>query len=156
MDIPIPEGMTDAAMFALIVGFLSPLVLNLIVKATWRPWAKSVTAFLWSVVVGSLTAWFAGAFTGLGVISTILLVLVVSITAYQNFWKQVAPSMQRGSNEKAVNEAQEQVDEIRSIAAPIATAQAQAVIEATPVVSVAQFENQGDPLADRLTELRPE
>lgn len=100
MDIAIPEGMGDAAMLALIVGFLSPIVLNFIVKATWPSWGKALTAFGWSVLVGVGTIAVTGAWNGLSVVSTILLILVVSITTYQNFWKQVAPDMQRGSAEK--------------------------------------------------------
>lgn len=111
MDIQIPEGMGDAAMLSLIVGFLSPIVLNFIVKATWPSWAKALTAFGWSVLVGLATIWVTGAWNGLSIVSTILLILVVSITAYQNFWKQVAPTMQRGTAEKvAAQEAQHQMD----------------------------------------------
>lgn len=105
LDIPIPEGMGDSAMLALIVGFLSPIVLNFIVKATWPSWAKSLVAFGWSIIIGGLTAWFAGAFTGLSIVSTILLVFVMAITTYQLFWRQVAPNMQRGSAEKVALEA---------------------------------------------------
>lgn len=119
MNIVVPEGMTDSAMLALIVGFLSPLVLNFIVKATWPNWSKSLAAFLWSALAGSITAYFAGAFTGLGVVSTVLLVLVVSITAYQNFWKQVAPTLQRGSAEKAALVVEEKNREASIIAAKV-------------------------------------
>lgn len=104
MDIVIPEGMTDAAMLALIIGFVSPLVLNFIVKATWPSWAKSLSAFAWAVVLGVATIAVTGAWNGMSVVTTILLILVVSITTYQNFWRNVAPDMQRGSAEKAAIE----------------------------------------------------
>jgi hypothetical protein len=81
MDIAIPEGMTDAALLAVIIGFLSPLVLNFIVSATWPAWAKSLAAFLFSAVAGVLTAWITGALQGLSILSTVLLILVVSITS---------------------------------------------------------------------------
>lgn len=97
----IPAEMTDAAMWAVIVGFISPLVLNFIVSATWPAWAKALTAFGFSAVVGTITAVIAGAYEGLGIPSTILLTLVVAITSYQSFWKQIAPNLQRGSAEKA-------------------------------------------------------
>lgn len=97
----IPAEMTDAAMWAVIVGFISPLALNFIVSAMWPAWVKALTAFGFSAVVGTITAVIAGAYEGLGIPSTILLTLVVAITAYQSFWKQIAPNLQRGSAEKA-------------------------------------------------------
>ena len=116
MDIVIPEGMTDAAMLSLIIGFVSPLVLNFIIKATWPSWAKSLTAFGWAVVLGVVTIAVTGAWSGMSVLSTILLILVVSITTYQNFWRNVAPNMQRGSAEKAALEEQKTVVEQEKIA----------------------------------------
>lgn len=127
MDITLPEGMDDAAMLALIIGFVSPVVLNFIIKATWPSWAKSLTAFAWSVVLGVLTVWVAGAWDGLSIISTILLILVVSITAYQQFWRQVAPNMQRGSAEKAAAEQAEQRAVITETAATVADSVARRV-----------------------------
>lgn len=123
-----PVEMTDAAMWAVIVGFLSPLALNVIVKATWPAWVKSLIAFVFSAVVGSITAVIAGAYEGLGIPSTILLTLVVAITSYQNFWKQVAPTMQRGSEAKAKIDAKEQREEVAIVAAPIAASVAQQVV----------------------------
>ena len=128
MNITIPEEMNDAAMLALIIGFLSPLVLNFIVKATWPAWAKSLSAFAFAAVAGVLTAWITGAFEGLSIVSTVLLILVVSITAYQNFWKQVAPGMQRGADEKAVQDEAAKRAEIVEVAAPVAANVAQQVV----------------------------
>ena len=138
MNITIPEEMNDAAMLALIIGFLSPLVLNFIVKATWPAWAKSLAAFAFAAVAGVLTAWITGAFEGLSVISTILLILVVSITAYQNFWKQVAPGMQRGANEKAVQDEAAKRAEIVEVAAPVAANVAQQVVNDQTVLPEAE------------------
>src|SRR6478735_2494661 len=127
MNIEIPEGMTDAAMLALIIGFLAPLVLNLIVNATWPKWAKSLVAFAFAAVAGIVTAWITGAFEGLSIVSTILLILVVSITSYQNFWKQVAPNLQRAAA-KAAMEAEEKQAAIADAAVPVASAVAQQVV----------------------------
>lgn len=93
----IPEGMTDTAMWAVVVGFVSPLVLKFLIAAKWRPWVKSAVAFLFSAIIGTLTALLTGAFEGLGIPSTILLVLVVSIASYKGFWDNVVPTMQRGA-----------------------------------------------------------
>lgn len=120
MEIDIPEGMTDAAALAFIIGFLAPLVLNFIINATWPKWVKPLVAFAFAAVAGVLTAWVTGAFEGLSIISTILLILVVSITSYQNFWLKVAPNMQRGSAAKAALDAEEKRAEIAAVAAPVA------------------------------------
>lgn len=96
----IPADFSDAALWAIIVGFFSPIALNLIVSALWPSWLKSVAAFIFAAVVGTITAFIAGAYEGLGIPSTILLTLVVAITAYQNFWRQVAPNMQRDTKAK--------------------------------------------------------
>lgn len=100
----IPADMTDASMWAVIVGFFIPVILNFIVSATWRPWVKSAIAFVASAVAGAGTAFFTGAYEGLGIPSTILLTFVVSIAAYSQFWKQIAPTMQRNAAEKIARE----------------------------------------------------
>ncbi len=129
MDIVIPEGMTDAALLSVIIGFLAPLVLNFIVSATWPAWAKSLAAFVFAAVAGVLTAWITGALSGLSILSTILLILVISITSYQNFWKQIAPNLQRGSEKKAAIVVEEKDREASVIAAQAAAK----VEEALPI-----------------------
>jgi Na+-transporting methylmalonyl-CoA/oxaloacetate decarboxylase gamma subunit len=128
MDIVIPEGMTDAALLAVIIGFLAPLVLNFIVSATWPAWAKSLAAFAFAAVAGVLTAWITGAFEGLSIVSTVLLILVVSITAYQNFWKQVAPNMQRDSAKAEAIKDEKKEAEVAAVAVPVAAKVAQQVV----------------------------
>lgn len=99
----IPSEMTDAAMWAVIVGFVSPIALKFIVSAAWPSWAKTLTAFLFAAVVGTITAVIAGAYAGLGIPSTILMTLVVSITAYQNFWRPIGTT-NRGTEKSVTNE----------------------------------------------------
>lgn len=132
MDIAIPEGMTDAALLSVIIGFLAPLVLNLIVSATWPAWAKSLAAFAFAAVAGVLTALVTGALDGLSIVSTILLILVISITAYQNFWKQIAPNLQRGSAAKAAIVVEEKDREASVLAAQAAAK----VEESLPIARV--------------------
>jgi hypothetical protein len=105
MDNLIPADMTDAAMWAVIVGFFVPVVVNFIVSADWKPATKTVIAFVTSAVAGAGTAFFTGAYEGLGVPSAILLTFVVAIAAYAQFWKQVAPTMQRGAAAKIERDA---------------------------------------------------
>jgi len=93
MNIEIPQGLTDAAMWSLVVGFFSPIVLDLIIQTGWSTRIQSIVAFLFSAVVGAVTALLTGAFTGAGVVTTILLVFVVAISTYKGFWKGVAPDL---------------------------------------------------------------
>lgn len=144
MDIAIPEGMTDAALLSVIIGFLAPLVLNFIVSATWPAWAKSLAAFAFSAVAGVLTAIVTGALDGLSIVSTILLILVISITAYQNFWKQVAPNLQRDSEKKAAIVVEEKNREASVIAAQAADQAAAKVVAELPLSEVATVDP--DPL----------
>lgn len=85
----IPADMTDTAMWSVVVGFFVPVVLNFIVSAAWSKPIKAVVSFAFSAVVGTVTALLAGAYTGMAIPSAILLTVVVAITAYQNFWRQV-------------------------------------------------------------------
>ncbi len=85
----IPSGMTDVTAWAIIVGFFSPVVLNFIIAKKWETHWKTIAAFAWSAIVGTITAIIGGAYEGLGIPSAILLTLVVSITAYKNFWEKV-------------------------------------------------------------------
>ena len=95
----ITTDMSEAAMWALIVGFLTPIVLKWVVNAEWKPWVKTVVSLVFSAVVGTITALIAGAYEGLGIPATILLTFVVSITAYQNFWSKVGVT-NRNTDEK--------------------------------------------------------
>lgn len=101
----IPSDMTDAAMWAVIVGFFVPVVINFIVNAAWSPALKASVAFLVSAIAGAGTAFFTGAYEGLGIPSAILLTFVVAIASYSQFWKNVAPTMQRGAAAKIEREA---------------------------------------------------
>lgn len=93
----LPTNISEASMWAIVVGFFMPLIINFVINAKWVPWKKVLVAFLVSAVVGTITALIAGAYEGLGIPSIILLTLVVSITAYQNFWRQIAPNLQNRS-----------------------------------------------------------
>lgn len=98
MNIDIPQNLSDAAMLAIIVGFLQPLVLQFILQSGWSAKLQALAAFGFSIVTGSATAYFAGAFTGLGVVSSVLLVAVVSISFYQGFWKKVTPGLKSATS----------------------------------------------------------
>lgn len=98
MDIVIPEGMSDAALLALIVGFFQPVVLDFIIQSKWSKRVQALVAFLFSIVVGIVVALVSGVLTGLGVVSAILLVAAVSITFYKGFWKETLPGLKSGTD----------------------------------------------------------
>jgi hypothetical protein len=92
--------LTDAGMWALIVAFASPLVLAIVQQPRWSAAVRAVVTVLFSALAGTLTAYFAGAFTGRNVVSTILLVLVATIVFYKGFWKPtgVAPGIESATS----------------------------------------------------------
>ncbi|MCL1871941.1 MAG: hypothetical protein FWF90_16215 [Promicromonosporaceae bacterium] len=93
----VPLRFDDIAAWGVIVGFLSPLLLNFIISNQWATWVKSLIALGFSAVAGTVTALLTGQYEGIGIPSAILLTAVVTITSYQAFWKQVAPKLERGS-----------------------------------------------------------
>jgi hypothetical protein len=89
----IPAEISNLALWTSIVAFFAPVVLDLIIQSGWSPRWQAITAFLASAVIGVVTAWFSGAFTGVGIVTGILLAFVVTISAYKGFWKQVTPNL---------------------------------------------------------------
>ena len=93
MDIEIPQEVSNLALWTSIVAFFAPVALDLILQSRWSKRLQSIVAFLVSAVIGIATAFFSGAFTGVGVVTAILLAFVVTITAYKGFWKNVTPEL---------------------------------------------------------------
>lgn len=91
--IELPNEISNLALWTAIVSFFSPVVLDLIIQSGWSNRIQSIVAFLASAVIGIVTAFFSGAFTGVGIVTGILLSFVVTITAYKGFWKQVTPEL---------------------------------------------------------------
>lgn len=93
---------SDAQMWSLIVGFLSPLVIAVIQQPTWRgPIRVAVTAGF-SLVAGMVTAALNGDLTGRSTVSCFLIVAVTSIAAYQNLWRpaRAAPWIEAKTSRK--------------------------------------------------------
>lgn len=101
MPIEIPGEFTNLALWTAIVSFFAPLVLDLIIQSGWPDRVQSLIAFAASAVIGIVTALFTGAFTGVGIVTGILLAFVVTITAYKGFWKQVAPDLKERTSAPA-------------------------------------------------------
>jgi hypothetical protein len=115
----IPANFTDAAGISVILAFFVPLVMNFVNKATWPSWVKALLTFLVSAIVGTIVAFYAGAYEGLGIPSIVILTFVVAIAAYKMGWQNWFPNMQRGSAEKAELEARANVVQIQEVAAPV-------------------------------------
>jgi len=98
MNIDIPAGLSNAALWAIILGFFAPLVLNLLLQSKWSARTQAILAFVFCLIVGTVTAFFAGAFTGVGIVTAVLLVFVVAISTYKGFWKPVAPNLKNATS----------------------------------------------------------
>jgi len=93
MPIEIPAEMSNLALWTAVVSFFAPAVLDLIIQSRWSKRVQSLAAFAASAVIGVVTAYLSGAFTGVGIVTGVLLAFVVTITAYKGFWKQVTPEL---------------------------------------------------------------
>lgn len=98
MDIEIPSEISNLALWTAIVSFFAPVVLDLIIQSGWNQRLQAVVAFVASAIIGVTSAWFSGAFTGVGIVTGILLAFVVTITAYKGFWKQVTPGLKEATS----------------------------------------------------------
>lgn len=99
-------NLTDnLTMWNLIVGFLSAsVVLPVIQQPHWSTNTRAVITFVYSIVVGLVTAYFTGAFnqvhdvqTG---ISSVLFTLVAVVSSYKGFAKPagIAPAIESATS----------------------------------------------------------
>lgn len=112
-----PFGLTDLALYNIILGFLAPVVIALIARPAMSPIAKIIIQVMFSIVVGFFTAYFNNALAGRSVVSCILLVLASSALAYKAFWKPTgfADSIEAGVNggDSDLAEGEEDIPEAR-------------------------------------------
>lgn len=101
MDIEIPAEVSNLALWTSIVAFFAPVVLDLIIQSGWSARVQAIVAFIASAIIGVTSAWFSGAFTGVGIVTGILLAFVVTISAYKGFWKQVTPNLKDATSPNA-------------------------------------------------------
>ncbi len=89
-------GLSNIELWTIVVAFFSPVVLSVINQPGWSEKTKAVVAFLYCLVVGTITAYLTGATTGADVVTTVLIVLVITISTYKGFWKPtgIAPSIE--------------------------------------------------------------
>ncbi len=97
--------MTDLQMWELVVGFLSAtFVLPVIQQPRWSDRARALVTFVYCCVVGLVTAYLTGAFSGIhdfrAGVSSVLLMLVTAVASYRGFAKPtgVAPAIERATS----------------------------------------------------------
>jgi len=79
--------MTDAQMWALIVGFIAPVLVSVVQQPRWSARTRVTVVVLSSILLGAGTAAVTGEMTGRTLVSSILVVLVTAIATYQSIWK---------------------------------------------------------------------
>ncbi|MFD7664282.1 hypothetical protein [Streptomyces sp. NPDC059788] len=95
--------MTNAQMWALIVGFASPMLISVINQPQWSPAARTLVQVVVSVLVGLGSALFAGDFAGKDVVTSILVAAVAAISAYKGVFKPsgIAPKVEKATSAAA-------------------------------------------------------
>lgn len=93
--------LTNAAMWAGIVGFLSPLAIQYATKISTNPQVQATIAFVFCLVVAAGTAYFApnSSLTLHDWVKSALIVITLALTTYESFWKPmgVTPSTTGGT-----------------------------------------------------------
>lgn len=80
--------MTNAEMWALLVGFFLPLAVSVVVQPRWPSHVKAIVTFLLCVVAAIGTVWTQDVDVGGQTLTkAILTVLVGAVTGYRGLWK---------------------------------------------------------------------
>jgi hypothetical protein len=86
---------TNAAMWASIVGFLSPLVIQFITNALpGKRREQAVVGFVFSLLIAIPTEYFAGNLTWRDWVRSSMIVFIAAMVSYESLWKPtgVTPS----------------------------------------------------------------
>ncbi|MFA5809027.1 MAG: hypothetical protein WC935_01640 [Thermoleophilia bacterium] len=82
--------MSNANLWALIVGFFAPLAVAWVTRAYWAWQAKLFVAGMISAAIGVGTSYFAGQFVDVDIGRAILLAIIATIGAYETTWKDTS------------------------------------------------------------------
>lgn len=95
----------NLTMWNLITGFLSAtIVLPIIQQPRWSANMRAIITFVYSIIVGLVTAYFTGAFAGVHDaqtgITSVLFTLVAVISSYKGFAKPtgIAPAIESATS----------------------------------------------------------
>lgn len=96
----LPDITNDLLMWNALVGAVLPAVIAFINQYHWSPQAKGIVSLLVSILAAGGTAWFNGAFTGRGVLSSILVVATLAYNTYRTFWQPsgIAPAIEKATS----------------------------------------------------------
>lgn len=81
--------MYNVARWALIIGFLMPLLVAVIEQPKWPDWVRAVVAAILCIIAGGMQVYVMGQFNAADLTTSILIILVEAIAVYQAFWKKV-------------------------------------------------------------------
>lgn len=100
------SGLSNYDLWALAVGFLSPLVLSVIQQSKWSTRTQSIVAFAFCFAVALVATLFQGTFDLGDLARTFLLVFLASSVAYKSFWKPtgVSPAIEAATSPKSLPE----------------------------------------------------
>lgn len=79
--------MDNLTMLNLVIGFLSPILVSIIVRPGFDARLKIAIMALTSTAFGFATAYLAGQFNGVDIVTAILVTAVASISSYEGIYK---------------------------------------------------------------------
>lgn len=93
------DQQTPLQMWELVVGFLSPVLLAVVMQPRWPRSAQALVAFAWCVIAAGVGLYLDGRLDAADWAASTLKVLVAAIASYQGVWKPtgVAPAIERAT-----------------------------------------------------------
>ncbi len=92
MDLPEFDISNNVIMYAALVGFISPLVLSLIIQTGWSVRVQAAVAFIYCILVGAGICYVLDLWQGADIVACILILFTVTVAFYKNFWKPTGVS----------------------------------------------------------------
>jgi hypothetical protein len=88
------------ALWALVVGFITPPIISVIQENKWSARTKALVAFAFYLMIAAVAAWFAGLWTVPDVGRLWLLIFLSASTSYRNFWKPtgISPAIENATS----------------------------------------------------------
>lgn len=98
--IDVANSSVDLQNWQIVVGFLTPIILSVIIQPTWSKRVQSLIAFVWAVIVSLVVLLLQGDLNGRSWYSSALVIFVFSIGTYHGLWKPtaVAPAIESATS----------------------------------------------------------
>lgn len=81
------QTLEDSILYSMALGVFLPLLISAITRCGWPDRAKTYTAWLVYIVAGGGIAYYQGAFTGGGILRSVMLTALFSYTLYKGLYK---------------------------------------------------------------------